>query len=210
MTDAPKPLVTPECTASYPFLFQSRLPPNAKPGAKPRYSIALLVPKGADISALKKAVFDCAIAKWGQAKVEALLKDRKLGTPFRTDLASKGYDDAEYQCFMQPWSHHAPGVVSRYRDSKTGKAAVITDPNAIYAGCKVIASVRPFAYEESGNRGVAFGLQNVQFRGDGERIDGRRSAADEFEADAEEAPLLAGAADPLAAGGNDLAALLGG
>jgi hypothetical protein len=62
----------------------------------------------------------------------------------------------------------------------------ITDPSKVFAGCIVKASVNPFAYEQTGNRGIAFGLQNIQLwqHEDVERLDNRANAEDEFSAEA--------------------------
>jgi hypothetical protein len=73
-----------------------------------------------------------------------------------------------------------PGVVDRYRDPKTGKARIIVDPLEMYPGCLVIATVNPYPYDNV-TKGVSIGLNNIQRRGDAARLDGRRSAADEFE-----------------------------
>ena len=82
----------------------------------------------------------------------------------------------------------APGVVSRWADPNDPKRRPlkITDPSLIFAGCTVKASVNPFAYEQTGNRGVAFGMQNIQLwqNQDVERLDNRASAEDEFTAEA--------------------------
>jgi hypothetical protein len=75
-----------------------------------------------------------------------------------------------------------PGIVSTY-PGPDGKPTPIDDTNAIYAGCRVRASLRAYAYDVSGNKGVAFSLGNLQKLADGDRLDGRKRAEDEFEAD---------------------------
>ncbi len=84
------------------------------------------------------------------------------------------------------------------------KPLKITDPAQIFAGCIVKASVNPFAYDQTGNRGVAFGLQNIQLwqNQDLKRLDNRANAEDEFTAEA--APE--GALASLAASGGGTAA----
>ena len=44
------------------------------------------------------------------------------------------------------------------------------------------ATLNVFAYDKAGNRGVSFRLNNVQKLDDGERLDGRLKAEDDFEA----------------------------
>ena len=60
---------------------------------------------------------------------------------------------------------------------------MITDPDEVYAGAIVRASVTSFSYDVSGNKGVSFALNNVQKIRDGERLDGRARAQDDFQAD---------------------------
>ena len=38
-----------------------------------------------------------------------------------------------------------------------------------------------YGYDKAGNKGVAFGLQNLQKLGDGERFSGRTAAEDDFD-----------------------------
>jgi hypothetical protein len=52
----------------------------------------------------------------------------------------------------------------------------------------VRASLRAFAYDTNGNKGVSFGLNNIQKLGEGQRLDGRKAATDEFDADLSQAP----------------------
>ena len=174
-------LITPKGILSYPNLFTPRPKKNAKPGDKDRYGCMIVFPKDSDLAAIKKAALDCAIEKIGRDKVVALLKDKKLNIGIREDLASKGWDTDVYTHFVQPWTTVQPGIVDRFRGSD-GKALPIRDPNIIYAGCWVRASIRPVYYDQEGNKGIFWGLNNIQKVGEGERIDGRKAAADEFEA----------------------------
>lgn len=73
---------------------------------------------------------------------------------------------------MQPVK--APGVVDR-------KRVKITDPLAIYSGCYIRAAVNFYPFNANGNRGIACGLQNIQFWEDGEPLNGRVRAEDEFD-----------------------------
>ena len=169
-------VITPEAVLSYPHLFEPNTPPGA---AEPVYSCALVFPKGTDLSALKKAALAAAQEKFGN-KAEALIRDGKLRMPFRTDAEDKGYPEGAV--FMNVKNKSKPGIVSVYPGAD-GKPQAITDESQIYAGCKVRASLRAYAYDVSGNKGVAFSLGNMQKLADGERLDGRKRAEDEFEAD---------------------------
>lgn len=56
----------------------------------------------------------------------------------------------------------------------------IADPAAIYSGCFVRASINFYPFIAKGLRGVAAGLNNLQFWGDGDPLSGRARAEDDF------------------------------
>jgi hypothetical protein len=50
----------------------------------------------------------------------------------------------------------------------------------IYSGCFCHIEVSAYPFKRSGNNGVGWGLNNVMFVSDGDRLDGRRSAQSAF------------------------------
>lgn len=180
-----KSLITPLAILSYPYLFKPQKAQNE--GDKDKFSAALIFTKenqGPLFTALKQAVIATAMEKWGD-KAAGMITRGSLRTPFRTDVEEKGYPEGSV--FINPRSDRAPGVVTAYLDPATNKARVITDPDEAYAGSIVRASVVPFAYDVSGNKGVSFALNNVQVvvndTEEAPRLDGRRAAEDEFGAE---------------------------
>lgn len=202
--------------ASYPKLFKPELAPNAEPGAKPKYGMAIVLPpddhpamvataaalkkknpqfiltQASQIAALKKAASEVLAEKFGGAeKAAELVRAGKVRLPFRTD-------DEKYPAgsvFINARTTDRPGVVSRFIDPATGKAKRITEesqtvgnPDEIYPGAVVAVAVTAFGYDQRGNKGVSFALNNVQKIGDGERLDSRVKPEDEFEADMSETP----------------------
>jgi len=179
--------ITPVGTLSYPHLFTPQDP--MEEGGTPKYAAVIIFDEDADLQALKAAVLTAAEEKFG-AKAATLLKGGKLRLPFRDDWEEKGYP--ENSVFINAKTTNPPGVVSRFQDPETGKAQRITDPDDIYPGAQVRFSVTAFGYDVKGNKGVSFALNNVQKWGEGERLDGRVRAEDEFEA---EAPVTADLSD---------------
>ena len=169
---------TPEAIISYPFLFN----PRANDEGKLKYSCALVFPAGTDLSKLKQAVLDAAEEKFG-TKAAELIRTKKIHTPFRDDWAAKGYPEGS--TFINVTTEKKPGIVSIYK-GPDGKPAPIVDSEQIYAGCIVIASVVAKYFEAKGKKGITFYLNNLQKRRDGERLDGRMKAEDEFEAEQQE------------------------
>ena len=75
--------------------------------------------------------------------------------------------------FINASSNDPPGVVGP-------GAKPLMDQGEIFAGCYVRADVNPFPYDNSGNKGVGWGLNNVMLIKQGERLDGRQRAEDAF------------------------------
>ena len=99
-----------------------------------------------------------------------------IRSPFRDtqEKQYKGYDMPGGK-FISPWTKTRPGVVDANRNE-------IIVPEDIWAGQLARATVAPFHYNTSGNRGVSFALNNLQIcRTDGERLDGRVAAKNDFD-----------------------------
>ena len=170
-------VTTPIGILSFPVLFTPR--PRAQ-GGEPCFAINLLFDKAAQgtpaYAALKKAVAECINEKWGPGKAADRDFVKGLRLPFRNpqEKSYKGYD-IEGGIYIAPWSNNRPGLVD-------ARLQEITVPTDVWPGQLARATVNPFAYHNSGNKGVSFGLNNVQIcRADGERLDGRRSAAEDFD-----------------------------
>ena len=201
-------IITPPAVLSYPALLTPRMPPNPKPGDSAAYGCTLLFPVGTDISELKKAATAALYEKFGD-KTDALFAAGALRTPFRK--VDGKYDSAKYSFFINVSSkQRKPGIVDRYA-GPDGRPAPLTDVDKLYPGCFVRAALSVYAYDTSGNKGVSFGLQHIQWWADGERLDSRKAPQDAFTAEERPAADMSSmggtAAKP--AGGN-LADLLGG
>jgi len=163
---------TPIGTLSFPHLFTPR-PPAA--GAEPRFSIALIfdeeAQKSPQMKALKAEIVACAKEEFGE-NVDL----KTLHLPFRKGEEKEyaGYDDGTV--FISPWSKQRPGLVD-------ARLQEIIDPNDVFPGQKARATVRPFPYSNSGNKGVSLGLNNVQITDANQpRLDGRVAATNDFDA----------------------------
>jgi hypothetical protein len=152
---------------------------------------------------LRAAVSAAAADKWGAIKAADAAFMRTLRLPFRnaSEKDYAGFD--QFEIFISPWSpgdKKAPGIVDLNGND-------ITIPTDVWSGQLGRATVRAFAYDNSGNKGVAFMLEHVQIvKADMPRIDGRRSAQQAFEgADDAQAQLAAmglTASAPKGAGAN--------
>jgi hypothetical protein len=168
---------TPIGILSFPNLFSPR--PRV-PGGEPVYQCSLLFNESAQkdpaYEALKRAVREEIDDKCGAGKSRDPQFMAGLRSPFRwtSEKQYNGYDILN-GIFISPWSKMKPGLVDAVRNE-------ITVPEDIWAGQLVRATVSPFYYNTSGNRGVSFALNNLQVcRTDGPRLDGRKKAVDEFD-----------------------------
>ena len=169
------PVITAECTLSYPNLFT----PRETPSGEEKFGCALIFDAAADLSELKAAARAAAEARWGD-KAKAMLRDKSIRWPFRDGAEKSGRGYGPGTVFLNVSTTRAPGIVGRYA-GPDGRPKPISDADELYPGCKVRASLVPFAYDTSGNRGVSFLLNNIQKLGEGERLDGRLDAEDEFD-----------------------------
>lgn len=168
MTIEQKKVITPKFRVSFPNVFN----PKSFDGQPAKYSVTMLFDKGADLSAMKTAAKNAAIEKWGP--------DQKTWPAFKNPVFRDGNEmgDPSYkdQIVVRASAKMRPGVVNADR------SVIVEDDGLFYAGCYARASLIAFAYDNKGNKGVGFALQNLQKMGDGEPLSGRKSAADEFDA----------------------------
>lgn len=161
-----KKVITPEFRVSFEHVFDA----HAFKGAEAKYSITMLYDKSADLAAMKKAVRNAAVEKFGPD-----WKNKGLRLPFRNGDEKTDMDGYAGKIFISASTKQRPQVI----DAK--KSPLTKEDGAFYSGCYARASLIAFAYDHLGNKGVSFSLQNVQKLRDGERFSGRKNAVDEFD-----------------------------
>ena len=165
-----------ECRFSYLTVFSPRKNDDGTDG---KYSVQLLIPK-ADAQA--KKLIDAAVEAAKQAGIQnkwngKLPPASKLHLPLR-DGDEEYPDDENYEgmWFMNCSSTQKPGV----RVLEGGQLVEALDNDDIYSGAWGAVVVNMFAYNVSGNMGVAAGLNNIVKTRDDERLGGGRSAETDF------------------------------
>lgn len=172
---------------SYPHLYQPR---SVNPGDPPKYGAAFLIPKNNPaIAMLQSAAQAEAGNNWG-ANPPPTLKALPL---YDGDTDPKYAGDANTNGMMvlNTSAQDAPTVV----DLNNQK---IIDPSVLYAGCWVNVDVGIYTFDKPMSKGIAAGLNGVQFAADGDRIDGRPSAEDMFGPPTGAPPPIAGGVQPSA------------
>ncbi len=158
-------ILTPIFRVAFPSVFKKR----AYGEGDAKYTITMLFDKSTDLSALRDAAQAALDEAWPNAKT----RPKKLANPF-LDGDEVEWDGFEGKTFIRATSLYQPGIVDRKRQA-------ITDEEDFYPGCHARATVNAFTYDKKGNRGVSFGLQNLQFIRDDEPFTGRTNAEDDFE-----------------------------
>jgi hypothetical protein len=144
----------------------------------------LIIPKSDTRTVAKiKAAIEAAY-KEGEAKLKGNGKTvpalSVLKTPLR-DGDLERPDDAAYAnaYFVNANATTAPGIVDADRNP-------IMSRSEVYSGVYGRASITFYAFNSSGNKGIACGLNNLQKIRDGEPLGGKASAESDFNTDEDE------------------------
>lgn len=183
-----KSLITPIAILSYPSLDIARKSEDSD--GPPKFQAALIFTVEAQATPEYKAMQAAAIAAAQAAHPgKDVIELFKLGvdnggirSPFRRNWEAKGYPQGSV--YINARTTQRPGLVM----PDLSKVAPEDIKSRFYAGCIVKASLNAFYYGKKGNKGVSFGLNNMQWIRDGERLDNRADASEEFTADMSATP----------------------
>ena len=163
-------VVTGEVRFSYLHVWE---PASIEEGGEKKYSVALLIPKKdkktiAKIEAAIAAASEAGKAKFG-GKIPANLK-----SPLRDGDLERPEDEVYAgHFFINANAKNKPGLVDK-------SARPIMNQDELYSGCYGHASVTFYAYNTSGNKGIAAGLNHLMKTRDGEPLGGRSTAESDF------------------------------
>lgn len=155
----PLQVVTGVGRGSYVTVFEPKINPLS---GKTEHSMSFLIPKDDTdtINKLKRAAAAAAETKW------ASRRPANLRNPLRDGDEEKPDDEAYAgHYWINLKSKTRPGIVDKRMDP-------VTDPRDFVSGDYCRVSVSAYAYDQAGNRGVAFGLNNIQVIRKGEPLGG--------------------------------------
>lgn len=188
-------VLTPEFRVAFPAVFR---PKRNDLNGKDEYSVVALFPKGCDLTPLINAAQEAIAKKFGADKSKW---PQNMRSPFRDqgdrakenddgkEVLPQGYEKgAQYITFR---SNQRPGCVNQNVED-------IIDEAEFYGGCWARAEVNAYAYDMKGNRGVSFGLGNLQKMRDDDHFGNRSKPQDCF------SPVVAQDANETASNASDL------
>ena len=173
-------VVTNEVRLSYAHLFE---PYSNRSDIDPKFSTVILIPKSdkAIRAALDRAEKEAIKQGLERSKfTDKDIKLNKIGSIIHdgdeeADLENNPEYEGHWYMTVSSQADRRPQIVDRALNP-------ILDPTEVYSGCYARVSIQAFPYSVNGNKGVSFGLRNVQKLRDGEPLGGRTRAEDDFDA----------------------------
>lgn len=161
-----KKCITPKFRVSFPQVFK----PKSFRGQEAKYSVVMLFDKSTDLTPLETACDNAIIEMYGD--VDSVPKNFRR--PFRKGSEREDTPGYENTIFVTANSKTQPGLIDRDKQP-------ILNEQDFYAGCYARAELIAFCYDQMGNTGVSFSLQNIQKWADGAKFSGKRDAEDVFD-----------------------------
>lgn len=173
-TSAGTKVVTGRVRLSYCHLFE---PHASFEKAEPKFSVVILVPKS-DKATIKKiqAAQQVALENGKHSKFNGSIPKNWKNTFRDGDVEADLDKNPEYEghYFMSISNSQKPGIVDK-------NLQPILDQTEVYSGCYARVSMNAYPFNTQGNRGVSFGLSNVQKWADGEPLGSVTRAEDDFD-----------------------------
>lgn len=155
--------------------------PKSINGGTEKYSVSLIIPKSdtKTLNAIHAAV-NAAIEE-GKGKFGGKIPNKAaLKLPLRDGDIDRPDDEAYANSyFANANSITAPQIVDK-------NVNPILDRSEVYSGVYARVSINFYAFNSTGNKGIACGLGNIQKIRDGEPLGGRTNAADDFATDVDD------------------------
>lgn len=168
---------TPVFRASFPQLFEARSYNNGEP----KFSVAAVwrpsdfTPEEKKLWVAIKRALDAESMQRFKKKAADLPRTFKVVPRDGAEKELEGYGPGTK--FANLSTKMAPGVVG---PDMQEISVAMGNTDLVYPGCFMRATVTVYSYDNQG-KGIALGLGNVQKVRDGERLDSRTAASEDFE-----------------------------
>lgn len=171
---ATEKLVTPIFRVSFPNVFEA----SSYQGGPPKFGVTAVF-EPASFSPADKKRWAAMNKLADEAAKEQFGKPlAKLPANFKRPLRD-GEEKAELEGFGEGMQFASLSTKYKPEILAEDRVSVIIDVDDFYPGCYARASINAYGYDNVG-KGVAFGLMSLMKVKDGERLDNRTSAADDF------------------------------
>lgn len=151
---------------------------NGKPEGKPKYQVALMVPKtDKALVALIDAAVEAAKAEGKEKKWKGVIPKLEISIDDGDEKAAENpkYESYKGHVILRAKSDSAPGVLK----FDGGKQVPVTNRTEVYSGCFAHVTVNLYPYNTPRN-GIAVGLNNILKSKDGDPFSGRTDAQTDF------------------------------
>ena len=152
--------------------------PKSINGGTPKYSVSLIIPKSDTVTVekIKKAIE--AAYKEGESKLRGTGKSvpalEAIKTPLRDgDIDRAGDEDYAGCYFLNATSIQPVGIVDR-------DCNPILDHSEVYSGIRGRVALQFYCFNNSGNRGIAVSVSNVQKWSDGPALGNKSTPEEDF------------------------------
>jgi hypothetical protein len=168
-----KKLVTPIFRVSFPAVFEAK----SFDGGAPKFSVSAIWDPS-KFTAAEKQLWQAMLDLADEVSLERFKKKMSQLPPNFKRALRDGAEKAELagygegKQFANLSSKMRPGLIGIDRQP-------ILDAEDFYPGCYARATITAYSYDNKG-KGVAFGLQNLMKVKDGERLDSRTDANEDF------------------------------
>jgi hypothetical protein len=164
-------VITKEVRLAYVHLFE---PYAMNEGQEAKFSCCVMIPENdqATLNTIEEAIEEAK--QEGAQKFWGGKIPRNLKLPLRSGSEERP-DQPEFEnhYFFNCNTKQKPGIVDSDR-------MPIFDTTEVYSGIYARVSVNFYPFNSNGNKGIAVGLNNVQKLRDGEPLNGRSRAEDDF------------------------------
>lgn len=167
-----KVLITEPFRLIFPRIFGGEVKEDSKGKERNRYSIVMVFHESDQyLKVLNDVITETGKTKFGNAKFRKPFK--KVGEA-EGDWDVTKYPYMKGMVSVEAWCYDIqPQVVNQ-------QVKPILDPSELYSGCYCRASITPGAFEYQGIKRTNFFLNNIQKVKDGEHLDSRTAAEDDF------------------------------
>ena len=174
-------VITNPVRLSYVHLLE---PSSAFEGNDPKYSAVILIPKEdketlEKIRAAQKQALEDGKSTKFNGKIPPNWKSTLRDGDTDADLERNPEYAGHYFMSVSSSATRKPGIVD-------ASLQQVISPDQVYSGVYARVSINAFAFNVSGNKGVSFGLNNVQVLGYGDSLTGGATAEQDFADFAEE------------------------